>query len=462
MEKIALRWGALLASACALLLYLATMPPSLTWAHHGADGGDLASAIARGALPHPPGFPFYLLLGNLVAQIPFGELAWRLNVLSAFCAASAVGLTVATARRIGANAVAAMVAGLMLACAPLFWSQAIIVEVYAPAALGAAFLFFLAMYDAPMWVRGLVLGIGMGAHPILFFLAPFVRQATRPPAGKPPALQTIGGFLFGWLAMYGVALIAQNRAPSPWGEIATFDAWWSFVSGELYRGFVFALPLGDVPSRVIAFLALLAQQFTPVGAMIAILGLVTLRHTQPTFALSSMLAFGLVSLFAITYNTADSFVYLIVALPLAALWLAAGLSRSTHYTARITHHVIRNSHFALLILLLPLAQLVFNFGAMNQREDRTAVEWAERALAAAPPRAILVTGRDAHTFTLWYARDVWRARSDVIVLDRDLWMYAPYRAMMTREFGLTDDLSLDQVARVAARPLVNVPDSEDR
>ena len=74
-------------------VYLATMPPSLTWAHHGADGGDLATAVVRGSIPHPPGFPTYLVLGGAYNHLPWRDPAWRLSLMSAVLAAGAGGLS---------------------------------------------------------------------------------------------------------------------------------------------------------------------------------------------------------------------------------------------------------------------------------------------------------------------------------------------------------------------------------
>ncbi|MBE9508758.1 MAG: DUF2723 domain-containing protein, partial [Chloroflexi bacterium] len=84
--------------ALLLVVYLLTLPPTLTWAHHGADGGDLVTAVARGSIPHPPGFPTYLLLGELFIRLPWGDPAWRLNLMSAVLAVGAVGLTAAAIR----------------------------------------------------------------------------------------------------------------------------------------------------------------------------------------------------------------------------------------------------------------------------------------------------------------------------------------------------------------------------
>ncbi len=47
-----------------LTVYGMTLAPGLTWANSGADGGDLITAAATGGVPHPTGYPVYLLLGT--------------------------------------------------------------------------------------------------------------------------------------------------------------------------------------------------------------------------------------------------------------------------------------------------------------------------------------------------------------------------------------------------------------
>ena len=69
--------SALVVLGALLAVYGLTLAPTITWAHHGADGGDLVTAVVRGCIPHPPGFPTYLLLGDLFIRLPWGNPAWR-------------------------------------------------------------------------------------------------------------------------------------------------------------------------------------------------------------------------------------------------------------------------------------------------------------------------------------------------------------------------------------------------
>jgi hypothetical protein len=463
-------------AACTVVLltvYGATMAPSLTWAHHGADGGDLVTAVAQGSIPHPPGFPTYLLLGSFFVRLPWENPAWRLNLMSAALAAAAGGLTalaVRTLLRSGPreqrpttvghyrsatrNLQSAICAGLALGLAPLFWSQALIAEVYAPAAFFAALAIVLALRGGPAWALGLAWGVGMGAHPTLVFLGPLV--VWRIWAGEERLRQLVRSglpALAGWGAMYGPVLLARGSAPSPWGDVSTLAGWWALVSARLYHGYLFGLPLVAWPRRLLAGLGLLARQFTPFGAVLAGLGWLHLWRERRSLALASAITIGSFSLYAIGYDTADSLVYLVPALPVAALWLGAGAGRAADWLRG------RWRPGAWAILMLPLLQAMLFWGQMDVSDDWEAIEWAERVLRLAPTHAALLTDQDAHTFTLWYVHDVLGERPDVAIVDQDLWAYRPYRHAAGSALGLETfegGLSPEGAAHQAGRPVVRV------
>ena len=85
-------WLAASVAAAALAVYVATLAPGLTFEHHGTDGGDLIAAARTLGVPHPTGYTTYTLLAWLFSQLPVGVIAYRVNLLSAVCAAGAVGL----------------------------------------------------------------------------------------------------------------------------------------------------------------------------------------------------------------------------------------------------------------------------------------------------------------------------------------------------------------------------------
>jgi hypothetical protein len=469
MEKGTLKqWGAILGAAGLLLtVYCLTMPPSLTWSHHGADGGDLATAVARGSIPHPPGSPTYLVLGKLFIHLPWKEPAWRLNLMSAILAAGAGGLTTKATWDLfqhiqndaptPAPSVVALTAGLSLGLSPLFWSQAIITEVYAAAAFFAALVMALSIRNGPSWALGLGWGMGFGVHPTLVFLAPVVAWGVwekRQGRLHRLALACVLALL-GWGLLYGPVLLAHGGTPFPWGDVSTFSGWWALVSGKMYRGYLFALPLVNLPQRLLAWAGLLARQFTPVGAVLIGVGIASLWRTRHQLVLSLSLAFGAISVYALGYNTADSLVYLAPAMPLAALWLGAGLAQAI---GQLRH---RARWKKWIILSLPLLQAALFWGQMNVSKDTTAIKWAEQVLYHTPPQAILITEQDRHTFTLWYVQDVLGQRPDVTVIDADLWGQGSYRQQIAHVLEITpneSDLSLEETVQRTGSPVVRAVD----
>ena len=78
---------ALITFLYAFIIYMITMAPTTSfW-----DCGEfIATAITLG-VPHPPGTPFYLLLGNFFSQLPtFSDLGARVNLISPIFSALAV------------------------------------------------------------------------------------------------------------------------------------------------------------------------------------------------------------------------------------------------------------------------------------------------------------------------------------------------------------------------------------
>lgn len=79
--------AAVLLSAFWLVVYLTTVSPTVNF----IDSGELITAVREPGIAHPPGYPLYVLLGYVASHLLWGEEAWRVNVLSAFWGALAVG-----------------------------------------------------------------------------------------------------------------------------------------------------------------------------------------------------------------------------------------------------------------------------------------------------------------------------------------------------------------------------------
>ncbi len=472
-RKLSSKFQAFLVSgvsgALALTVYLLTLAPSLTWAHWGADGGDFITAAVTGRLPHPPGFPFYMLLARMMLWLP-GDPARALNALSAGMAALAVMALAWIALRRGAGPVMAAALALTVGFAPLFWSQSLITEVHAAAAACVA-LTLVAVEARSAFGAGLGWGLALAVHPTTIFLAPWLlgRGADAPrrafldaPRGASAPRQTrqswgtdvpcrayvqayvqfVVGLALG-LSLYALPLL-RGAGPEPWGDARTLAGWLEFSTARLYWGYAFALPLVEWPGRIVAWAALLARQFTPVGALLVLYGLTRWARRAPGEVLGWLAAWGALNVYAIGYATHDSLVYLVGLLPLMIYPLVEGArgmmvfiteAQSSRRFFAICHLPFLRA--SVVIVLLPLALLALNWGALDLSRDTEAAMWARTTLAQAPPEAVVLVAGDRHTFALWYAQDALALRPDVLLISRNFWSQPAYREFLAQHAGVT-------------------------
>ena len=465
-----LRWAAFLVFLAALAVYLSSAPTGLTWVNDSADGGDLISAALLGGVPHPPGYPLWMLLARPLLHLPVGEPAWRAALLSMISAAIAAAFTTRLLLHLTspapdqrwAAAVSAVAAGLLLACAPALWQQAVVVEVYAlHAGLSAALLLVLWHWQhnsAPRWglLAGVMFGLGLSNHLTTIWLLPAV-LAAMPCPRRAAVAAFLGGLLVGLSPYLALAVAATGAAPVNWAAPGTVRSLLWLVSGELYRGYVLAVPLSFWPVRLAAWAAALWHNLLPWGLAAAVWGFVVLFSTQRRLAigwLASLLP-GLV--WALSYNTSDSLLSWLPGWVMLAVAAGMGLySALRAATARCPARVVRVlGVMALLLVLLPAA---LRWPQQTLRHDHTAERFYQAVLAEVAPNAVIVTVGDRATFALWYGRYARHLRSDVTLVSRDLWALPGYRALLISQHPALvawNDASWEALAReiAATRPV---------
>lgn len=415
-------------------LYFRTLAPGLTWANDGADGGDLATAAITGGIPHPGGYPTYLVLASAFSKLPLGTPAFRTNLLSLVCMVLAACLVYAIQRKAGGGVTSASLAALAFGTFPLVWSQAIITEVNAAAVLFAALILYWLAFRPPSafshLAGGLAAGLGLGIHLTNAFLLPILfvetwRNGLRAYA-KSLAMR-LAGLSLG-LGIYGVIpLRARAQAPVNWGNAVDLPGFLWLVSGQMYHDRLEHFSWAYLESGFRAWSRVLTEQLGTVGLALVF---VTLAFCfRPTrLYLVTLWVFFSYSFFAIFYYSPDSYVYLLPALMSVAIWMGEA---AQWLIDRITWQA-RFSKTAALVLFLSIfiTRSLAAMPSMDLSSDHTAEEYAQSVLAAAPPRAILVARGDEAVFSLWYFHYALHSRPDVAVIARDLVPMPWYRQML--------------------------------
>ncbi len=436
-----------------LTIYILTLAPTITWQNSGVDSGDFATAVAVNGVPHPPGYPTYLLLGELFELIPAGDVAYRLNLLSATCAAMAAALagliiiqTLLPASAMPAQTgealpysrhliwLCAVAAALTLAFSNIYWSQAIIAEVYALNVLFAAVLLFGALKLQPAnekWLLPLLawlLGVSLGNHLSILLFLPAVVLNLKVRWRRRQLSAAGAAFCSGLMVYLIIPWRASSLPPLNWGMATTWPNFVWLVSAQAYRQFLFDVPQGFVPARIGVELRLVGRAFLWWGVPVGLLGLYRLGLFNRRLAAGSLISFLLISIYAIGYNTGDSYVYLLPALLLFVLWIGWGLyDIGTALQQTLASKFGWGSYIGGVILCLPLFSLLLNFSNQDLSRDYEACHYARQSLQSASPESIILTDDDPHTFALWYGRYGLALRPDVAVVSGNLLAYDWYR-----------------------------------
>ena len=105
-----------------------------------------------------------MMLSWLFAQLPIGTLAYRINLMSAAFGALAVSLLFGVARQLGCSRSVAAAGALAIGFGHVFWSQALLAEVYTlNAAIFAGALLFLLRWAQSRRDRDLIAAVAFVA-----------------------------------------------------------------------------------------------------------------------------------------------------------------------------------------------------------------------------------------------------------------------------------------------------------
>jgi len=429
-RSLSQRAGFVIAVALPLFVYLLNLSPYVG----RADTFEFQVTALRLGIAHPTGYPLYVLLGKLFTLLPFGTLAWKVNLTSAVCAAAAMGLVYLLIHRLTKHPALAVLAALALAWSSTVWSQAIIAEVYALNLLfvaGALWLALDILEGGPMprtlWRTALLIGLSLTNHITMMMLIPALGLACLlrwPRLRLSDWLKAAGLFALG-LAVYAyIPLRWPALHEGQWMSLAEFLG---YITGRQFDG---ALQLGLLrdPTRYAILWRLLREPFGVVGLALAAVGWLYLAVKQWRIALVSLAAFLPYCFYGLVYVVPDLDVFVIPAHLLLALWIGVGGGQMANskwqmanHESRITNHESRITNYAFVTLfaLLPLGLLWRNLPLQDTRTVGQADEaWGRYALALplAPDAAILA---DSEKFPpLYYLQQAESQRPDLDLVMR--------------------------------------------
>ena len=429
-------------------VYMGTLAPSVTF----FDSGEFLTATASLGSAHSPGYPLFLMYAKPFTWLPLGNIAFRVNVATAFSSSLACLVvyvlttlllkkeTLLSDDRFNRISVelAGIAAAFSFAVTPRLWLQSNHDKPYPLLAFITAVIFYLLLKWQEQYREGserpsyiyvctFLAGLSMGVHQTIVLLLPawflmIVMTDWRMITRFKELILTTAFALLGFSIHLYLPLRALSKPLLNWGDSKTVDQFlWHF----LRKGYPSEPPVRDMTllwAQIRAFN--ISREFTWLGAVLTIIGLLYLWQRNRTVFVAylvSIAAFLLV--IAGYFNTPMEVIFLTEEFftplyLLTAVIIGIGLFTILGYairTSRLPERITAPVYgvVAVLFFSLPSALCAVNYFENDQHNNYIAFDYAANSLRTLPQNSVMFTWGDSGAFPLWYLQGIERLREDV-------------------------------------------------
>jgi hypothetical protein len=299
-------------------------------------------------MTHPSGYMTQIMFGKLFTYIPVGNIAYRVNLMSAFFGALAVAETYLIVRLLGGWRIAAFSAAILLTLTEGFWWRALLAESYAPAAGMLATVWLLVLLwrttgkPGYLFLAGLCGGLSLGIHStvvmtafsVLVFLALTARR-------REEWFAAAGGALLGAIITLGFFLYLDYNDPpssiyntvyrtnlSAFGlSLDQFDTplkrFLAIFPANHFWSYYFSASSKEIGRRLLEYLS-----YFPLWALPVVpLGVLVLLRERLAEGLYPLIAFLLIWGFAITVSFSIYREFYVPVAVVTSVWFGLGASK---------------------------------------------------------------------------------------------------------------------------------------
>ncbi len=383
------------------------------------DTGELIWAADCLGVTHPPGYPWLTMLGALFMRLPAGDLAFRMTLLSAACAAGTVTLAFASVRLLAhrlhvSSLLSGAVAALALAGSRTLWWQAGIADKYTLSLFLLALVLHLLLVAwlersrARLSAAVFLLGLALSHHLHGLYLIPAALAAVAGlKANRRRALLLLFLLL---IPLAGKAVVIAVRAKANpalnWTVPDRAERLFRYLAARQYRKIMFSTQGNrEIAGRAIDQVALTPlREFGPSLAF-AVPGLALLRGA-PGILVGVLLVFTANIGLALSYNTPEIERYYLISFFVLAALAGLGAGRMARLS-RIW------AAAAVLSLFIPF---LVNSRTSPRSSHYLAYDFAVNQIAPLPADAMLICEGDDQAFPLFYVHAVAKLRPDIAIL----------------------------------------------
>lgn len=435
------------------------------------DSSELISSAYILGVPHPPGYPLFMLLGKLFSFFPFGSVVWRINLSAAVFNLGAAFFIYLSLNKLVNYWPAALLGAVFFATSPLVWEYSLKAEVFSLNNLFASLIVYLLIllhkYSRQYQTQELEEKNYIELSRKLFYLIFFTcGLALTNHHTIILILPGVSIFLFSYckqhfltyrtlfiaLALFFLALciylyIPVRASAEPflnWDDAKNVDGFFNLITRSDYG----SLKLMNTSAtsynffeRYGIYLSSVIKQFNPVGVIVALFGVLFLvKNGTRILSISLLLIYMCCSFifFALANlpNTNPLFLgvferfYMLPNLFLA-LFIGFGVYALHQWTRgrKLWAYLLNGG-----ILFSVLISLMYNYSQLNKYTNPIIHNYGINVLKSVEPNALILTHGDINSNTLDNVQLVYKLRPDLVILDQEKLTYPWYCKQMRKNY----------------------------
>jgi hypothetical protein len=411
------------------------------------DSSLFAAASFSLGSAHPPGYPLYIILGKFLTFIPFGNVAFKVNILNAIFGALTCLMAFKVSMELTENKYASWAAALICGISPIFFMASLNAKgVYTLNSFLSMAIFYLGLriLNGENFLKNsllgfFIIGLGMGNHQTigfmgLIFLLPIVirwRDIRLTWVLLSVLLFSIGFSVNLFLYLRSVAM-DHSGGLILYSYAGTWDNFLRVILREDYKG-------ASTPHAVGGLLHLGQAWFYGLKNSLYHVAFYSIRPVLPFFFLgfmglrkkktilfyfifSLLVWFGLLSRIVLgsselkTEDIQTVSVYFLPVIPILYSLIAVGFDKVIVFVKRRTWKTMPR-FIPYAIAVLPFIFLPYSIKSFSLNRNFIAYDYGRDMVNSLPLKSLLMNYTDNAMFVNFYMRMVERLREDVLVMN---------------------------------------------
>ncbi|MEW6096903.1 MAG: DUF2723 domain-containing protein [bacterium] len=394
-------------------VYLHTLTPGIGL----DDSGELTICAYLLSIAHAPGYPLYLLLGKMFTFLPFGEVAFRLNLASATFGALSCTFVFLVVFFLTQHRLSSLISSFCLGSSYIFWTLSTKTEVYTLNTFLVSLLIFIFLIWTQkrnirwLYLFSFIYGLSLGNHlTILLFLPIFLYFIWCQKWLIPSILFLIGLSIYLYIPIRSFGdIIVIN-----WSKVTTLSHFFNYITGAHFKKLIFSSSFFEVIKHLWNYFLLLITQFPAFVFSIGIIGLIKSFSINRRFSILISLMWLFLIIFCINYNIGDIWNLYLPTYLFFSLFIGLGI----YFLIKITL-----SHHRIWIMIIIIVSLFLSYlltyswsgYKFNKSKYFFPFDFCSQILSSVNHNSLIISNWSYAT-CFWYCQEVCHIRKDIKIL----------------------------------------------